>query len=115
MQAERTVGMKIFYRNTFVTILQLITDAKRAMAANAQFSALSLTLALVGSCSQVEWLKTHPSIVGYDKDAYVAWFDMWDEPTKGEIEKERHSTCGTMPRLVLSYIKSDVPCCTLLQ
>ena len=96
--------MEFFYRNTFATIPQLITDAKRAMAANAQFSALCLTLALVGNCSQVEWLKTHSSIDRHDKDAYVAWYDMWDEPIKDEIEKERQSTCGTMPRLDGSFL-----------
>lgn len=96
--------MSALYYDAFVSIPHLIEDAKRAMAANAQFSSLCLTLALLGNCSQVEWLKTHDSIDGCDSKAYVAWYDMWEESIKNEIEKNRQSECGVLPRLDGSFL-----------
>ena len=52
--------MSALYYNSFVSIPHLIEDAKRAMEANAQLSALCLTFALVDECATFEWNKSHP-------------------------------------------------------
>lgn len=96
--------MKNLYGDTFVSIPVLIKEAERAVEANAQFSALCLTLALVGNCSQVEWLKTNSTVVGHDRDAYIAWYDMWEKDIKNDIELNRETTCGKLPHLDGSFL-----------
>lgn len=78
------------YTNCMISIPAFIEDVKRAIAANAQFSALCLTLALVDECATFEWRKTHPS-EDYksqkNEQAYTEWYNMWYKPLKKDDDK----------------------------
>lgn len=83
------------YTNGMILIPAIIEDAKRALLANAQFSALCLTFALVDECATFEWNKSHSK--HNNEKAYVHWFNMWDsseeiddENLKKEMEKFEH-------------------------
>lgn len=74
-----------------ISVPHLILDAKRALLANAQFSALCITLALTDECAKVEWLKTHDINEKYNNEtAYAHWYDMWmtSDGYSGEEKKQ---------------------------
>ena len=92
-----------------VSILAMVEDAKRAMMANAQFSALCLTFALVDECATFEWNKSHPEKqVGdhNDEKAYAAWFDMW-ESLKGIDEEEPKKKMEEFGREIKNFRKGS--------
>lgn len=79
------------YMSGLISVPVIIEDVKRAMMANAQFSALCLTFALVDECATFEWNKSHSEkhVGGHnDEKAYAAWFDMWDS-SKGIDNEEQ--------------------------
>ena len=93
------------YVKRFLQIPELIEDAKRALRANALFSALSLSLSLAAECSKFkypdEWFEEkadndpylmkqfpnyfdengiylHKKSKNHDKERFMMWFDDWN-------------------------------------
>ena len=66
------------YMTGLISIPALVEDAKRALKANAQFSALCITFALVDECASVEWYKNHSQKAQNNNEkSFVQWYDMW--------------------------------------
>ena len=97
-----------------ISIPELVADARRALEANAQFSALSVTLGIVDECATVEWEKRtgkKPQLKENQK-SFAQWVDMWesaencDENIKNNMvsyEKQcknsRKTDNGMLPKL----------------
>lgn len=105
--------------NGMILIPVIIEDAKRALLANAQFSALCLTFALVDECATFEWNKSHSN--HNNEKAYAHWFNMWDssegiddENLKKEMEtfeckmKNNHSGSPYLDGQLLYKIRCSI-------
>lgn len=90
-----------------ISIPCLLEDIERALQANAQFSALAMTLALVAECAEVQY----PEIKS-DGEKFATWYDDWfnshncDESIKEKMdeyaqkrEERRHTEYGKLPQL----------------
>lgn len=84
-----------------IQIPALIADARRALTANAQFSALCISLALADECASIEWEKAkgHKPEVREREAAYAAWYDMWRGTDDRVLKNLRRTNNGTLPRL----------------
>lgn len=88
------------YEKGLISIPVLIADAKRALFANAQFSALCITFALVDECSSVESRKNGE--FESNEKAYSSWYDSWFSSNKCDVDFYKNSR-------KLSYCKGSVP------
>lgn len=111
-KSKEQIEKKPRYIDMLLTVPPLVDDAYRALRANAYFSALCISLALVDECANVEWRKKYNCARKFNETekSFIQWYGMWND--KEFIKKVRHDENGVAPYLN-GQLLYKIRCCLL--